>query len=91
MDWKRLEELTRDLGSARFEDPTLDGIDLNELARLALAGKALAEAQRALAKANKIGPNLNAVFAARDQVDEALVAWNEIDAVESPRRARSRR
>ena len=69
----------------------MEGIDLSELARLALAGKALAEAQRALANANKVGPSLNAVFAARDRVNEALAAWNEIDAVESPRRARSRR
>lgn len=90
MDWRRLEDLTRHLGSTQVEEARMDGIDLHELARLALTGKALAEAQRMLAKANKIGPNLNAVFAARDRVDDALAAWNAIDGVEPQRGTRSR-
>ena len=79
MDWKRLEALAERSSSARIKGAAMDGIDLHELVRLALAGKALAEAQRSLAKANKVGPNLNAVFAARERVDETLAAWNEID------------
>ena len=91
MDWKRLEELTQHLGSVRAADPALDGIDPNELTRLDLAGKALTEMQRALAKANKVGPTLNTVFAARDRVDEALAAWNVIDRDQDQRPARGRR
>ena len=91
MDWMRLEELTRHLGTTRVEDSVLEGIDLTELIRLVLAGKTLAEAQRALATANRIGPNLNAVFAARERVDEALAAWNAIDPVDSSPRTPSRR
>ena len=79
MDWKHLEELARHSGSTRIEAGAMDGIDISELVGLALAGKALAEAQRALAKANKVGPNLDAVFAARERVDETLAAWNAID------------
>ena len=79
MDWKRLEELAQRADSTQIKAAAMRGIDLNELVRLALAGKALAEAQRALAKANKVGPNLNAVFAAGDRVDETLADWNAID------------
>jgi len=85
MDWKRLNDLTRHHGRARVEAGAMDGIDLSELARLALA-----EAQRTLANANNMTrPNLNAVFAARDRVDEELAAWNAIYRVEDQRAARS--
>lgn len=91
MDWKRLEEPTRHHGTARVEDARMDDINPNELARLALAGKALVKARRALAKTNEIGPNPNPVFAARDRVDEALAAWIAIDGIENQRRTRSKR